>query len=187
MKTKFITSVMVIVFASASLFAADSAATIELLNQKGSSIYKVVYKAPGIGKAVLKISNRQGLVFSESINFTNGFAYPIDFKNMSDGEYTVEVLSKAAKFRQTVTLAKAKPLAYVRVTEQANKKELLTIVSQAPADFTIRVYDKWNNEVFTKAEVVKTEYGVVFNMENMATGYTIEVTEASGAVVVVRK
>ena len=39
------TSVMVIIFASASLFATDPATNVELLNQNGSSIYKVVYKS----------------------------------------------------------------------------------------------------------------------------------------------
>lgn len=187
MKTKFITSVMAIVFASASLFAADSAATVELVNQKGSSIYKVVYKALGTGKAVLKISGIDGLVFSEIVTYTNGFAYPIDFKNMAEGKYTVEVLSKGTKFKQTVDVKSNKPVAYVRVTEQPNKKELLTITSEVPSDFTIRVFDKWHNEVFTKVEPVNERYGVVFNVSNLENGYSIEVTEASGNVTVIRK
>jgi hypothetical protein len=187
MKTKFITSVMAIIFASASLFAADSAATVELVNQKGSSIYKVVYKAPGTGKAVLKISGTDGLVFSEIVTYTNGFAYPIDFKDMAEGEYTVEVLGKDTRFKQTVDLKSNRPVAYVRTREQSNKKELLTIVSEVPTDFTIRVYDKWNKEIFTKVEAVNTSYGVLLNVDNLETGYSIEVTEAGGNVKVIRK
>jgi hypothetical protein len=187
MKTKFITSVMAIIFASASLFAADPAATVELLNQKGSTIYKVLYKSSGTGKAVLKISDKTGLVFSEVVNYTNGFAYPIDFKNMAEGEYTVEVSGKDANFKQVVNLAKIKPVAYVRVAKQSNKKELLTIVSEVPANFTIRVFDKWNNEVFERAEAINSSYGVVFNTANLALGYTFVVTEASGTMKIVRK
>jgi hypothetical protein len=187
MKTKFITSVIAIVFASASLFAADSAATVELVNQKGSSIYKVVYKALGTGKAVLKISGTDGLMFSEIVTYTNGFAYPIDFKGMAEGEYTVEVLGKGTKFKQTVDLKSNKPVAYVRMTEQPNKKELLTITSEAPSDFTIRVFDNLKNEVFSTVETVNKSYAVLLNVSSLTTGYTIEVTETDGNVTVIRK
>jgi hypothetical protein len=187
MKTKFITSVMAIVFASASLFAADPAATVELLNQKGSSIYKVVYKAPGIGKAFLKISGIDGVVFTETLSFTNGFTLPIDFKDMVEGEYTVEVLSKGTKFKQTVAYGKTTPVAYVRVAAQPGAKQLLTIRSQVPSDFTIRIYDKWNNELYIKTEAVKSDYAVVFNMSNVVGGYRFEVSETPGNVKVIRK
>jgi hypothetical protein len=186
MKTRFITSVVALVFASASLFAADPAATVLLLNQKGSTVYKLVYKAPGTGKAMLKISNQEGVVFSETVTYTNGFAYPIDFKGLT-GEYTVEVVGKNTKFKQTVTLVNTKPTAYVRVTEQANKKELLTITSAVPADFTIRVFDKFNHEVLSKVETVKDGYAVLLNMNGLGSGYSIEVTEAAGNVQVIRK
>jgi hypothetical protein len=187
MKTKFITSVMAMIFASASLFAADPAATFELVNQKGSSIYKVVYKAPGSGKVFLKISGTDGLVLSETLSFTNGFTLPIDFKGMAEGEYIVEVVGKGTNFKQTVTLKSNKPVAYVRLSEQPNKKKLLTITSEVPSDFTIRVFDKWNNEVFTKVESVNTSYGVLLNVSGLASGYSIEVTETIGNVKVIRK
>ena len=187
MKTKFITSVVSIVFASASLFAADPAATVELVNQKGSSIYKVVYKAPGTGKAFLKITGNAGVVFSETLTFTNGFTLPLDFKGMAAGEYTVEVLSKGTKFKQTVAYEKATPVAYVRVTEQAGAKQLLTITSQVPADFTIRIYDNLNNELFVKTETVKSDYAVVFNMSQVSGSYRFDVTETPGNVKVIRK
>lgn len=195
MKTRFITSVLVIVFASASLFAADSAATFELVNQKGSSIYKVVYKAPGSGKAVLKVSGSDGLVFSDIVTYTNGFAYPIDFKGMAEGVYTVEVLGKGTKFKQTIpfntkqtiTLKANKPVAYVRTRAISDKKELLTIISEVPSDFVIRVYDKWNKEVFTQVETVQGSYGVLINVGNLERGYYIGVTEDSGNIKLINK
>ena len=167
---------MAFLFASASLFAADPAATFELVNQRGSSIYKVVYKAVGTGKAVLNITGKQGLVFSEVVTYTNGFVYPIDFKGMAKGEYTVEVLGKGAKFKETVSLVENKPLAYVRVSEQPNQKELLTITSEVPSEFIIRVYDKDDNEVFWTVESINDRYGVVLNVSNLEKGYSIEVT-----------
>lgn len=187
MKTKFITSVMAIMITCASLFAADPAATVELINQEGSSIYKVVYKSPGAGKAFLKISDKEGVVFYKTLNYTNGFAYPIDFKGMADGEYTVEVVGRGAKFKKTLALGKIKPIAYVRVTEQPNNKHLLTITSQASSDFTIRVYDSRNNELLTQRESVKTEYAVILNMASVGSGFKIEVTESTGDVTVIRK
>lgn len=186
MKTRLITSILAIVIASAPLFATDPAATIQLVNQKGSTVYKLVYKAPGTGRAMLKISNQEGTVFTKTVKFTNGFAYPIDFKGLS-GEYTIEVMGKNTKFKQTLTLETKKPTAFVRVTEQANKKELLTISSATPADFTVRVFDKLNQEVFTKVESVKNGYAVLLNVAELSAGYSIDVTEASGAVQVIRK
>lgn len=187
MKTKFITSVMAIIFAGASLFAADPAATIKLVNQKGSTIYKVVCSLPGAGRAFLKISGSEGVLLTETVSYTNGFAYPFDLKGLADGKYTVEVLTKNARFKETLELEKTKPVAYVRATEQPGNKHLLTITSDEAADFTIRVFDNMNNEIFAKVETVKENYGVVLNMANLAGGYYFEVTEASGNVNVIRK
>jgi hypothetical protein len=187
MKTTFITGVMAMIFASASLFAADPAATVELVNQKGSSIYKVIYKAPGTGRVFLKISGEEGVVLSETLSFTNGFMLPIDFQGMAAGEYTVEVLGKDTRFKQTVVYEKVTPVAYVRLTEQPGAKQLLTITSQVPTEFTIRIYDNWNNELFARTETVKSEYGVVFNMSHVAGGYRFEVTEGPGHVKVITR
>jgi hypothetical protein len=96
-------------------------------------------------------------------------------------------VGKGTKFKQTVAYEKAIPVAYVRVTEQPNAKQLLTITSQVPADFTIRVYDKLNNELFVKTETVKSDYAVMFNMSQVSGGYRFEVTETPGNVNVIRK
>lgn len=178
---------MAILLASASLFAADPAATVELVNQKGSTIYKVVCKLPGSGKAYVKVSNGFDVLLSETVNFTNGFAYPLDFKGMASGQYIVEVLTKDTRFKQTIALENTKPVAYVRSTEQPGKRHLLTITSQVPAEFTIRIFDKYFNEVFTKIETVKSEYGVVLNMANLGAGYSFEITESTGDINVIRK
>jgi hypothetical protein len=187
MKTKFISSVMAIVLTSASLFAADPAATVELLNQKGSSVYKVVYKAPGNGSALLKISNKDGLVLSERFTFTNGFTLPVDFKGMANGEYTVEVLSKGFQFKQTVAYSNVMPVAYVRVTEQPGQKKLLTITSPKTADFIIRVFDSANNELFSTTETITNGYASLFNTAKVSGDCHIEVTAQAGNVAVVRK
>lgn len=187
MKTKLIASVMAILLTSASLFAVDSAATVTLLNQKGSSVYKIVYKATGSGSALLKITDKNGLVYSERFTFTNGFTLPVDFKGMAAGAYTVEVVSKGFKFKQAITHVKSTPAAYVRVTEQANAKQLLTISTPIAAEFRIRVLDNANNELFSTTESIANNYATLINVAQVAGPCNVEVTELAGAVAVIRK
>jgi hypothetical protein len=187
MKTRFITSVMAIIMTSASLLAADTAVTVELLNQSGSSIYKVVYKAAGNGSALLKITNKSGLVFSERLTFTNGFTLPVDFKGMESGDYTVEVLSKNLKFKKTIAHINTIPVAYVRMTEQPGIKQLLTISSPIASQFQIRVLNSNNEELFSTVESVTNHFATLINLAQVQGAYHIEVTETAGNVRVVRK
>lgn len=189
MKTKFIASVMVMLLTSASLFAANTAATVELLNQRGSSIYKVVCKTAGTGKAILKVYGTTGVLLSETISFTNGFSMPLDFKGLTSGEYTVEVMGKGIKFRQTIALNvnNKKPVAYALVRKQLNKKELLTISTPIPSEFNIRIFDKWGNEVFNQVQPVSDSYGVVLNVSNLGSGYIVQVLEMNDKVKLVTR
>jgi hypothetical protein len=187
MKTKSITiALAMIVFASASLLASDPTPTLEVRNQKGSSVYKIVYKAPGQGKVSLKISDKSGFLYTELLNYTDAFTYPLNFKGMDDGEYTVEVSDKENKLKQSLLYESKDPLAYVHVSPQPGEKYMLTIASEVPAEFSVRIYDRRNNEVLVKNESVKKNFGLVYNLSKVDGPFTFEVVETSGKLDVVK-
>jgi hypothetical protein len=188
MKTKsFTIALAMIVLASASLMATDLTPSLEVKNEKGSSIYKVVYKAAGQGKVSMKISAKDGgVLYSEVLNYTDAFTYPLDFNGMKNGEYTVEISNKKTKLKKTVVYDVKSPSAYVRIAKQPEEKYMLTIASQVPANFTVRIYDRWNREVLTKNESVSGTFGLVYNLANVDGPFTFEVVESTGKLDVVK-
>src|SRR6185436_17573393 len=123
MKTRnIISAIALIVFASASLMASDPEPAFEIKNVEGSSIYKVVYKSAGEGKASMKIFDKDHRVlYSEVLNYTHGFTYPLDFAGMTEGEYTIEISDKENQLRQSLVYDVKSPLAYVHVSKQPNE------------------------------------------------------------------
>jgi hypothetical protein len=189
MKTKFIISVMALLFnVSASLMASDPSPFFEIVNQKGSTIYKLVYKSPGEEKVYLKILDNSGsLVYAQFVNFTNGFTYPLDFKGMKEGEYAIEISNKDARLKKSLTYKMANPLAYVHIAKRPEEKYMLTITSKVAADFTVRIYDRWSREVFQKKEKVSKDFGLVYNLAKVEGPVTFRVTEEAGTVEVVQR
>lgn len=186
MKTKFlVTALALIVIANSSVVAQDFTPSFEILNQEGSSVYKLVYKAPGQGKVNLKIVDKNGILYSEYLNFTDRFTYPLDFGGMNKGEYTISISDRKKTLKKSIVYDVKIPLAYVHVAKQPDEKYMLTIKSQTPADFTVRIYDRWNNEVMQKSETVAADFGLVYNLSNLAGPFTFQVTNSNGNVEVI--
>jgi hypothetical protein len=187
MKTKFlVTALALMVIANASVMAQDSSPSFDIINQEGSSVYKLVYKSPGQGKVNLKIADKSGIIYTELLSFTDKFSYPLDFSGMNKGEYTITLSDKKKSLKKSIVYDVKIPLAFVHVAKQPNEKYMLTIKSEAPSDFTVRIYDRWNNEVMQKSESVVVDFGLVYNLSNLNGPFSFEVTNATGNVEVVK-
>ena len=78
---------------------------------KRSTIYKVVCSFAGRGQSFLKISGSEGVFLPKQFLY-QWLCLSIWFKVMiTDGKYTVEVLTKNARFKETPELKKHKPVA----------------------------------------------------------------------------
>jgi hypothetical protein len=187
MKTRSLVMAVALMFiASVSLVAQNPSPSFEILNQPGSSVYKLVYKAPGKGSVNLKISDKAGVLYSESLSFTDQFIFPLDFKGMSKGEYTVVVSDKKHSLSESLAYDVKIPLAYVHVAKQPNEKYLLSIRSEAPTDFTVRIFDRWNREVLEKSESVSDEFALVYNLSRLSGPFNFEVTNSAGDVAIIQ-
>lgn len=187
MKTRsFLMAVALMVMATASVVAQDPSPSFEILNRPGSSVYKLVYKAPGKGRVNVKISGKDGVLYSEMINFTDQFIFPLDFKGMNFGEYSVEVSDKKTRLKEELVYEVKAPLAYVHVAKQPNEKYLLSIRSQAPSDFTVRIFDRWDNEVLARNESVEDEFALVYNLSKLSGPFNFEVTNSAGNVEIIQ-
>jgi hypothetical protein len=187
MKTRsFVFALALMFMATASLVAQNPSPSFEIFNQEGSTVYKLLYKAPGKQRVNLKISDKSGVVYSETLSFNEQFIYPLDFKGMKRGEYTVEVSGKNNSLKESFEFGTKTPLAYVHVAKQPNNKYLLSIKSQTPADFTVRIFDRWNREVLEKSESVSDEYALVYNLSRLAGPFNFEVTNSSGNVSIIQ-
>lgn len=171
---------------SASLVAQNPAPSFEILNQQGSSVYKLLYKATGKQRVNVKVYGANGVLYSESLNFNDQFILPLDFKEMNKGNYTVEVSNKNNTLTETIDYDVKLPKAYVHVAKQPNDKYLLSIKSQLPTNFTVRIYDRWNNEVLEKSETVSNEYALLYNLSRLSGPFNFEVTSNTGDVTIVQ-
>ena len=188
MKTRSLSIALAMLLgASAALVAQNPSPSFLISNQEGSSVYKLVYKSPGQGKVNLRISDKNGTLYSESLSFTNQFIYPLDFKGMNKGEYTIEVSNKKNTLRESIVYDVKIPLAYVHVAKQPNEKYLLSIRSQIPTDFTVRIFDRWNREVLEKSESVAKEMALVYNLSSLTGPFNFEVTNSAGDVSIIQR
>lgn len=103
---------------------------------------------------------------------------------MIEGDYTVEISDKSGAIKKTIAYKAL--LAYV-VIKQFGSKHMLTIASQTPANFNIRILDESGNELFQKIEPVKNSFGLVYKLENVEGPVTFSVTEDTGSLAVVQR
>jgi hypothetical protein len=184
MKTKnvILTSV-VAMFVSVLVFAKDPGnPRIVVVNQK-SGVFKVIYEGAK-SNVTMKILNQNGIeVFSENLGTVNGFVRPVNFTGMTPGEYTIEVVDNSGKQIQKVTYANETPINSVHIARIAESdKYLLAVANKGSEEINVKIFDGSNNLVHDENMTVKGNFGLVYNLKQVAGTPTFEVTDRTGNV-----
>ena len=148
---------------------------------KGSEIFKVVYKGENAGRVKLTIYNNAGAtVYSEIINGLDGFIYPINFKGLTSGEYTIEIQDASGKKVEKVVyqaFKRANNFHVSRLSEDG--KFLVTVANKENNVINIRILDRQNNVIHSESKEINGDFAQVYKIAQ-AGGYTFEFSDKSG-------
>jgi len=183
MKTKLIVSALLVALVAGVAVAADPVnPKMVVLNQKESGIFKVIYEGVKAGRVNMKISNQDGeVVFNESVTGVNGFVRPVNFNGMTPGEYTIEVSDASGKQIQKVNYEIEQTVNMVHVAKiTGESKYLLAVAKGTEEKINVKIFDGSSNLVHNQNLVVSGNFGLVYNLKDVAGVPTFEVTDKTG-------
>lgn len=185
MKTRTIVStVAVLLLSGTMLLAGPVDPKVVVINQKGSGTFKVIYEGEQKGDVNVAIYSKDGKqVFAETIKQVDGFIRPLNFSGMTPGEYTIQITDKGGKAIQTVSYLTETAVNKVHVAKiSGDDKYLLSVPGETHGEINVKIYDGLNNLVHNQNIVVDKDYGLVYNLKQVAGVPTFEVTDKTGNV-----
>lgn len=190
MKTKLMVSALFVALITGIAVAADPVGPkVVILSQKDSGIFKVIYEGAKAGRVNLKISNQAGvIVFNESVAGVDGFVRPVNFNGMTPGEYTIEVSDASGKQSHKVNYGVKQASAnMIHIAKIAGgNKYLLAFAKGSEEKFNVRIFDGSSNLVHDQNLLVSGNFGLVYNLNDVAGIPTFEVTDKSGNTKVIK-
>lgn len=186
MKTK---SILLAAFFVMSLVVAaigkdePTKAGLAVVSIKGADVFKVIYKSETPSKVKLYLYNAESsVVYSETIESTEGFILPMNFKGLASGEYTLEVVDATGKRSEKITygvVASNDNIRVAKITETAGKF-LVAIQNPASEKVSVKIFDSANNLVHSEVKQVSGNFAQIYNVKNLRGSFTFEVSDASG-------
>lgn len=186
MKTKSLLLAALLIVSSAVSFAGKDEPRktgLAVVPVKNGDVFKVIYKAETVGKIKLNIYNANGVVvYSETLAGLDGFIYPVNFKGLNAGEYTVEVIDASGKKIEKVSYKSTeKKSANFHVSKLSEEGKFLVSVAASTSDaVSIKIYDNNNNLIHDEWKSIDGDFAQVYKITTASAGYTFELTDKSG-------
>lgn len=144
------------------------------LIQNSPERYKLVYLDQNEGSVHLQLRDGQGkVVFSEHIKNKEGFAQPLNFKNMPDGEYTIEVKSTTGELMKEV-LAVERPaagpsfVADLLNVNDSKKFRLIVFDKQKKAlPVNINIYNEAGDQVHSESVKDVYSFRKIYDLQDL--------------------
>lgn len=199
MKSRAMVVASMLMLVSVFTFANKSTdSQLEVVAQQSKSILKVIYQGASNGKALLKVYNQSGeVVFVDRIFTEKGFIRPLNFTGMEKGTYKIEVSTsqgtsvKSVEYGATeetkavVTANETSSIKAVHIAKLTTEgKYLISISNQGENKVTVRVYDGNKTLLSNKKMTINGNYGVVYNLKDVAGTPSIEVIDQAGNITV---
>jgi hypothetical protein len=185
MKTKnVILTALVAMFVSALAFAKDPGTPkVVVVNQK-SGVFKVIYEGQKSSKVTMRILSANGTeVFSENLGAVSGFVRPVNFTGMATGDYTIEIADLVGTQSQKVSYNKEVSTNAIHIARIAeSSKYLLAVANKGSEEINVKIFDGANNLVHDENMTVNGNFGLVYNLKQVAGAPTFEVTDKTGNV-----
>jgi hypothetical protein len=179
-------TIIILAFAFLSFTAvkAESPATMSVLYNAASGVYKVCYKSAETGRVKLAIYNaNNNLVFSEVMNNISSFIRPYNFSQLSEGEYTIVLEDKNGKQVEKVNYRLNKIESIIRVSKLsgADNKFVLNVANTGSENIIVKIYDGSNNLLHVQTETVTGSFGLIYNLTPAkVASVRFEISTASG-------
>jgi hypothetical protein len=149
---------------------------------KGTEIFKVIYQGENTGKVKLNIYNAEGkVIYTETIGGLDGFIYPVNFKGLASGEYSIELIDAAGKKVEKINYQTAKQnVQHVHVSKVNNEAGKFLLAVSGAGIVNVNIYDGGNNLIHTESKNITGNFAQVYKLENASGAYTFEVSDSSG-------
>lgn len=159
-----------------------------VVTQKSAGTFKVIYEGEKKGSVKMNILNANGtLVYTETMKSVDGFIRPVNFSQMTPGQYTIEIIDANGKNVQLVNYATETSTTSVHVAKISEEgKYLLAVANSGAEEINVKIFDGANNLVHNESVMVKGSLGLVYNLKQVAGNPTFEVTDKLGAIKTVR-
>lgn len=153
-----------------------------IVSSKGSEVFKVIYKGTATGKIKLNIRDVRGtVIYTETISGLDGFICPVNFKGLAPGQYTIEVVDKAARYEESVTYKPASDLKSIHVSKlvSENSKYLLAVANANEEPIRVKIYDEEDRVVYNESQIRNGDFAQVFKLPGYGR-FTFEISDDSG-------
>jgi hypothetical protein len=167
---------------STSAFAGNDEPGLTVVSFKGSEVFKVIYKGTNTGRLKLNILNDRGdVIHSESISGLKGFICPVNFKGLESGDYTIEVIDKNERYRESITYKPAHELKSIHVSKiQSEDGKYLLAVANANEPIHVRIFDEDQRLLYNESKTLKGDFAQVYKLPGGYSRYTFEVSDDAG-------
>lgn len=161
-----------------------SSSSVVVTNLEGSSLFKLHYQSAKVQNVKVSVLDNNGnQIFSETISKTDRFVRPYNFKDMTEGQYAIQVEDENGKVLEKVNFNRIKIQKWVKVTKLTGMENKFSlIVSSAKKDVvTISIFDNQSNLVHSETQEVNGAFAKVYNVKGLES-FNIEVADSNGLV-----
>lgn len=188
MKTKSLfIAAFVVMSAVVSAVGKDepSKAGLAVVPVKGTEIFKVIYKSETAGKVRINLYNASNeVVFTESLS--GGFIRPLNFKGLTPGSYTLEIVDANGKRTEKITYAPSKSTYRIAKLAKEEGKFLLSVANPSSSVLSVKIFNANGELIHSEVnKEVQVDFAKVYKVTNV-TGVTFEVSDANGKVEIAR-
>lgn len=184
MKTKslFIAALVLIsaVVSAVGKDAPTSKAGLAIVPVKGSEVFKIIYKSESAGRVKVNLYNAANeVVFTETIASLNGFILPLNFRGLSFGEYTVELIDASGKHIDKVKYSASSSVIRVSKLVADGNKFLLAVANSEGSKLDIKIFNSSNELIHSETKDIVGDFAMVYNVIN-SKGITFEISDNAG-------
>jgi hypothetical protein len=160
-------------------------ATTGVALMKSENGVKVFYKGSKAGTIKVSILNSRGEnIYHETLKNTESFMRPYNLSSITEGEYTIEIVSPEGKQVEKFSYSKNKveKLMNLLPMTKAEGKYVLTVANKNGVDkLKVNIYDKEYRLVYSGTEEITGDFAKVYDLGSLGKNFMIEVTDGSGA------
>lgn len=183
MKTKnAVLTLAAVIVASAFTFAAEPTSKVAVLNQKNSGIFKVIYEGTKAGMVTLKVyDSKNNLLVNEVTRGLSKFMIPLNFSDLEEGEYKIEItdaqgtqfqnvnykIAQKPSFQKLETENEASVNAYHVTKLQEEGKYLMSVASKGNGKINVQIFDGSDNLIHSESLTLTGNIGLVYNLKNV--------------------
>jgi len=181
MNTRTFFSALVLSVSSTITFANPNESSMTVVAGENASTFKVVYKSAAATRVQVSIRNdKNEIVFSESFRKMHRFTRPYNFKDLPEGQYTIEVKDIHGKKVEKVNYSLGVVSSLVKVTKLGDQpKYLLSVANKGMNIINVSIYNEAGDRLFYNAHIVEGNFGIVYNLMKEGS-YTFVVTDKTG-------